>query len=86
MVILVCVPIGLSFGAATWSLIRGRGGLAGLALCMMFGVVSAFVGALAGQAIFGPTVASVGLGAAAGGLLSAVVEALGWGPRPKQTA
>jgi hypothetical protein len=83
MLLIVSIPIGLTFGAATWSLIRGRGGFAGLALSMLLGVLTAFVGGLAGQALFGASPAAVGLGALAGGLLSAVVEAVGWGPRPK---
>jgi len=83
---LVCIPIGLSVGVAIWSLIRGRGGLAGLALSMLFGVIAAFVGGLAGQALFGPSSGSVGLGALAGALVMAVVEALVWGPRPKRVA
>jgi len=86
MFLLVCVPVGLSIGAAIWALIRGRGGLAGLALSMLFGVISAFVGGLAGQALFGPSSASMGLGACAGALAMAVVEAVGWGPRPKRVA
>jgi len=83
MLLIVSIPIGLTFGAATWSLIRGRGGFAGLALSMLLGVLTAFVGGLAGQALFGPSPGPVGLGALAGGLLSAIVEAVGWGPRPK---
>ncbi len=86
MFLLVCVPIGVSIGAAIWSLIRGRGGLAGLALSMLFGVISAFVGGLAGQALFGASSASIGLGALVGALGMALVEALGWGPRPKRVA
>lgn len=80
---LVSIPIGLTIGVVTWSLIRGRGGLAGLALSMLFGVISAFVGGLAGQAIFGTSSASIGLGSCAGAVLMAIVEAVGWGPRPK---
>jgi hypothetical protein len=85
MFLLVSIPIGLTFGAATWSLIRGRGGFAGLLLSMLLGVLTAFVGGLAGQALFGPSPTAVGLGALAGGILSALVEAVGWGPRPKST-
>jgi hypothetical protein len=83
MFLLVSIPIGLSLGLVTWSLIRGRGGLAGLALCMAFGAISAFVGGLAGLAIFGTSSASIGLGSCAGALVMAIVAAAGWGPRPK---
>jgi hypothetical protein len=85
MLILVCIPIGISVGAATWSLIRGRGGFAGLVLCTLFGVISAFVGALAGQAIVGPSGPAIAVGSVAGALLAAIVEAVGWGPRPKHS-
>ena len=86
MFLLVCIPIGMSIGAAIWSLIRGRGGLAGLALSMVLGVICAFVGGLAGQALFGVSSASIGLGACAGALAMAIVQTVGWGPRPKRVA
>ena len=83
MLLVVSLPIGLSFGVATWSLIRGRGGFAGLALSVVMGMITAFVGGLAGQALFGPSAGAIGLGSMAGGLLAGAVEAVGFGPRPK---
>jgi hypothetical protein len=84
MLLIVSIPIGLTLGAATWSLIRGRGGFAGLVLSLVVGVISAIIGGLAGQALMGPGTAQIGLGSLAGSVLAAIVEAVGWGPRPKR--
>ena len=76
--------IGLTFGACAWSAIRGRGGLAGLALSLLMGGIGAGVGWLAAQALVAESSAGQrGLGAVLGGLLVAVVAVVGWGPRPR---
>jgi len=76
--------IGLTFGASSWSAIRGRGGIAGLALAMLMGAIGASIGWLAGQALATePSSGARALGAALGGLLAAIVIVVGWGPRPR---
>ena len=83
----LAVPIGATMGAATWALIRGRGGVSGLLLCAFFAVVGAILGGLAADAIYaGAPRAAIGVGVLAGGLLASLVEAVGFGPRPKRTA
>src|SRR5688572_13780350 len=85
--VLVFIPIGVTFGVVTWALIRGRGGLFGLALSVIAGVVNAFLGMLAGQAIAGGgNTVAMGVGATLGALVAAVFEAVGWGPRPKSVS
>jgi len=87
MLLAIAIPIGLTLGGATWALVRGRGGGSGLLLCMLFATIGAFIGGLAGQAIVeNPTNTAIGVGAAVGGFLVAVVEAVGFGPRPKHVA
>jgi hypothetical protein len=81
----LAVPIGVTLGAATWALIRGRGRLVGLLLCAFFGVVGGVVGGLAADAIYaGAPRGAVGVGVLAGALLASLVEAFGFGPRPKR--
>jgi hypothetical protein len=88
MVILsLAIPIGLTMGVATWALIRGRGRAFGLLLCAFFGIVGAVLGGLAANAIYnGQSRPAVGIGALAGALLACLVEAFGFGPRPKRVA
>jgi hypothetical protein len=84
MLLAIAVPVGVTFGAVTWALIRGRGKLAGLVLCTLFAVIGSFIGGLAAQAM---TVSvdrtGLAIGAVLGALLASLVEALGFGPRPK---
>jgi hypothetical protein len=85
MLLAIAIPIGLTLGGATWALVRGRGGGSGLLLHMLFATIGAFIGGLAAQAIVdSDTNTAIGVGAAVGGLLVAVVEALGFGPRPRR--
>jgi hypothetical protein len=87
MLLAIAIPIGLTLGGATWALVRGPGGGGGLLLCMVFATIGAFIGGLAGQAIIeNSTSTAIGVGAAVGGLLVAVVEAVVFGPRPKHVA
>ena len=87
MLLAIVVPIGFTLGAATWALVRGPGGISGLILYMLFATIGAFIGGLAAQAmIASDSNATLGIGAAVGGFLVAVVEALGFGPRPKHVA
>ena len=83
----LAIPIGLTLGAATWAVIRGRGGVSGLLLCAFFGMVGAILGGLAADAMYtGSSRAAVAVGTLAGGLLACLVEGLGFGPRPKRVA
>ena len=87
MLLAIAIPIGLTLGAATWALMRGRGRGGGLILHIVFATIGSFVGGLAAQALIEPpTNTAIGVGAAVGGFLAAVVEALGFGPRPKRVA
>ena len=86
MLLAIALPIGLTFGTVTWALMRGRGKSGGWFLCVLFAIIGSFVGGLAGQAMVGSTTTALGVGAVAGSLLACVVEALGFGPRPKRTA
>jgi hypothetical protein len=82
--VVITLWIGLTFGAGSWSAIRGRGSIAGLALAMLMGAIGASVGWLAGQALAAePSPGSRALGAVVGGLLAAIVIVVGWGPRPR---
>jgi hypothetical protein len=75
-------PLGSMFGVTTWALLRGRGGLSGLALLSSFGSVAAFVGGLAAEAIAGyPSDAVTGLGAAAGAFMAMSLAGLSFGLR-----
>jgi hypothetical protein len=86
MLLAIAIPVGVTFGAVTWALIRGRGKLTGLVLCALFATVGAFIGGLAAQAMSnGSGRTEVGIGAALGALLASLVEALGFGPRPKHS-
>jgi hypothetical protein len=81
---MITLWIGLTFGGVAWSAIRGRGGMAGLALALVMGAIGASIGWLAGQALAAePSPGSRALGAVLGGLLSAIVIVVGWGPRPR---
>src|SRR5262245_22841779 len=81
----LAIPIGMTGGVATWALIRGRGGVGGLLLCAFFAMVGAVAGGLAAEAIYnGGSRMAVGVGVLAGGLLACLVEAFGFGPRPKR--
>jgi len=52
---------------------------------MLFATIGAFIGGLAAQAMIeSDSNATLGIGAAVGGLVVAVIEALGFGPRPKR--
>ena len=86
MLLAIALPIGLTFGAVTWALMRGRGRGGGFLLCALFAVIGSFVGGLAGQAMGGSSNVAIGVGAVLGGVLASVVEAMGFGPRPKRTA
>jgi hypothetical protein len=87
MLLAIAIPIGFTLGAATWALVRGPGGFTGLLLYMLFATLGSFIGGLAAQAMVeSDTNLSIGIGAAVGGFLVAVVEALGFGPRPKHVA
>jgi uncharacterized membrane protein YeaQ/YmgE (transglycosylase-associated protein family) len=82
---MVSVWFGLTLGACAWSIIRGRGGVAGLFGSMSLGAAGACIGWLAAQAITqdasfeGPML----VGAILGALLAAVVVVAGWGPRAR---
>ncbi len=83
----LALPIGLTMGVATWALIRGRGRAIGFLLCAFFAMVGAFVGGLAGNAIYhGQSRPAVAVGALAGALLACLVEAFGFGFRPKRVS
>lgn len=85
MLLAIAIPIGLTLGAATWALMRGRGRGGGLILHIVFATIGSFVGGLAAQALIdSSTGTAIGVGAAVGGFLAAVIEALGFGPRPKR--
>jgi uncharacterized membrane protein YeaQ/YmgE (transglycosylase-associated protein family) len=87
MLLAIAIPIGLTLGAATWALMRGRGGGSGLFLHMLFATIGAFIGGLAAQAMSeSDTNATIGIGALVGGVLVAVVEGLVFGPRPKRVS
>ena len=87
MLLAIVIPIGFTLGAATWALMRGRGGFSGLLLHMLFATLGAFIGGLAAQAIVeSDSNATLGIGAVVGGFLVAVVEALGFGRRPRHVA
>ena len=87
MLLAIAIPIGFTLGAATWALVRGPGRGSGLVLYMLFATIGAFIGGLAAQAIVeSDTNTAIGIGAAIGGVVVAVVEALGFGPRPKHVA
>jgi hypothetical protein len=84
MWLMIVTTVGLTFGIATWGLLRGRGGWLGFLMCALFGVVGAAIGALAAQAIWHTGSQRVAaLGAVVGALLAVIVEGLGFGPRPK---
>jgi hypothetical protein len=81
---MLTLVIGVTFGVSAWSAIRGRGGLPGMALSMFMGAIGASVGWLAAQAMVEEaSPGQLGLGAAMGGLLVAVIAVVGWGPRPR---
>jgi hypothetical protein len=87
MLLAIALPVGVTFGAVTWALIRGRGKLAGLVLCALFAVIGCFIGGLAAQAMSESTGRTeLAIGVAAGGLLASLVEALAFGPRPKRAS
>jgi hypothetical protein len=87
MLLAIAIPIGLTLGAATWALMRGRGKGSGLLLHIVFAIIGSFIGGLAAQAIVHPpTPLAVGIGAVVGGFLAAVIEAVAFGQRPKHVA
>jgi len=83
--VFVAVLIGVTLGIATWALIRGRGGLIGATLCCFFASVGALAGGLAADALFaGASRMAVAVGATVGAVAVSLVEAIGFGPRPKR--
>lgn len=87
MLLAIAIPVGLTLGAATWALMRGRGRGGGLLLSIMFAIIGSFVGGLAAQALIDPpSNTAVAVGAVVGGFLAALAEGLGFGPRPKRVA
>jgi Na+/phosphate symporter len=87
MLLTIAIPVGLTLGAATWALMRGRGRGSGLLLHIVFATIGSFIGGLAAQALIDPaTNTAVAVGAVIGGFVAAIVEALGFGPRPKRVA
>jgi hypothetical protein len=84
MLLAIAIPVGVTFGAVTWALIRGRGKLTGLVLCALFATVGAFIGGLAAQAMSnGSGRTELAIGTGLGALLASLVEAVGFGLRPK---
>jgi uncharacterized membrane protein YeaQ/YmgE (transglycosylase-associated protein family) len=86
MLLAIALPVGLTFGVATWALMRGRGRGGGLVLSALFGIIGAFVGGLGGQAMGDGSGTSIGLGTVVGGLLASVVEGVAFGRSPKGSA
>src|SRR4051794_41901216 len=68
MSLVVAGPLGMMFGFVTWAALRGRGGLPGLILFVMFGCIGAWTGGLAAEAAAG---AVTGGGGALGGVAGA---------------
>jgi hypothetical protein len=76
-------PLGMAFGSTTWALLRGRGGLSGLAFFVLGCTIAAFVGSLAAEAAGGAqTELLTGVGAAIGavGASLALIVTLGYEP------
>ena len=87
MLLAIAIPIGLTLGAATWALMRGRGKGSGLLLHVLFAMIGSFIGGIAAQALIDPpSNTAVGIGAVLGGFLAAVIEAVVFGQRPKRVA
>src|SRR5687767_3711043 len=83
----LAIPIGLTLGVATWAITRGRGGLVGALLCMLFATIGGLIGGFAADAIVqGATRGTLGLGAGIGALVACLVAGVGFGPRPKRVA
>jgi hypothetical protein len=83
----LAIPIGATLGLATWAILRGRGGLVGALLCAFFAIMGALMGGFAVDAIVqGGTRATLALGASIGAVIACLVEALGFGKRPKRVA
>ncbi len=85
LLISLAIPIGATMGIATWAIIRGRGGALGGLLCTFFGIIGALIGGLAANAIVqDASRAAVAVGAVLGALGASLVEAFGFGMRPKR--
>jgi hypothetical protein len=76
-------PLGMAFGSTTWALLRGRGGLSGLAFFVLGCALAAFVGSLAAEALGGSqSELLTAVGAAGGGVAASLVLVLGLGYQP----
>jgi hypothetical protein len=79
-------PLGMAFGSTTWALLRGRGGLSGLAGFVLGCAIAAFVGSLAAEALGGSqSELLTGAGAAGGGVAASLVLMLSLGYQPAAT-
>jgi hypothetical protein len=80
--LLLSAPVGTFVGLITWAALRGRGGLSGLVLFGIFGMLTAFVGALAADAVVrSASEGAIALGATCGAGLASAVGTLGFGGR-----
>jgi hypothetical protein len=86
MLLAIALPVGLTFGVATWALMRGMGRGGGFVLSALFGIIGAFVGGLGGQAMGDGSGTALGVGTVVGALLASVVESLAFGAGPKSAS
>lgn len=86
MILAVALPVGFTFGIASWALMRGRGKGTGFLLSILFGILGAFVGGLGGQAVGGNTNAAVGVGTVVGALLVSFAGGFAFSGGPKRAA
>jgi hypothetical protein len=85
MLLAIAIPVGVTFGAVTWAVLRGRGKLTGLVLCALSATFGAFIGGLASQAMSnGSGRTELGVGVAVGALLASLAGAVAFGRRPKR--
>jgi hypothetical protein len=84
MSLVVAGPLGMMFGFVTWAALRGRGGLPGLILFVMFGCIGAWMGGLAAEAASGAVSDGVvALGGVIGATLASLTEVVAFGRAPR---
>jgi hypothetical protein len=84
MSLVVAGPLGMMFGFVTWAALRGRGGLPGLILFVLFGSIGSWFGGLAAEAV-GSAASDgvVALGGVIGATLASLTEVVAFGRPPR---